>query len=83
MVCIGNQEQAPMDVLSDVPERRTGWLSGLRDPLIGSSLAKLHERSLAHAVNASRTVLAERAPPGAWRRLGGAAADNQRPSEPA
>jgi AraC-like DNA-binding protein len=51
-----------------LPERQTGWLAGLRDPLVGRSLALLHERpaypwtvaSLAHAVNASRTVLAER-----------------------
>jgi AraC-like DNA-binding protein len=51
-----------------LPDRQTGWLSGLRDPLVGSSIAKLHEKpahpwtvaSLAQAVNASRTVLAER-----------------------
>jgi AraC-like DNA-binding protein len=51
-----------------LPERQTGWLAGLRDPLVGRSIALLHERpadpwtvaSLAHAVNASRTVLAER-----------------------
>ncbi len=133
--------------LEGVPERRTGWLAGLRDPLVGSSLGKLHENpaypwtvaSLAHAVNASRTVLAERfvalvgippmqyltqwrmalaahllrsgrlslgrigeqigyeseaafsrafkreygAPPGAWRRVGGATADLNPPGEPA
>jgi AraC-like DNA-binding protein len=51
-----------------LPESHTGWLAGLRDPLVGRSLALLHERpaepwtvaSLAQAVNASRTVLAER-----------------------
>jgi AraC-like DNA-binding protein len=51
-----------------LPDRQSGWLAGLRDPLIGSSIARLHERpahawtvaSLAHAVNVSRTVLAER-----------------------
>jgi AraC-like DNA-binding protein len=51
-----------------LPERQTGWLAGLRDPLVGRSIALLHERpadawtveSLARAVNASRTVLAER-----------------------
>ncbi len=51
-----------------LPERQTSWLAGLRDPLVGRSIALLHERpadawtvaSLARAVNASRTVLAER-----------------------
>lgn len=51
-----------------LPDRRTGWLAGLRDPLVGRSIALLHERpaqawtvaSLAAAVNASRTVLAGR-----------------------
>ncbi len=54
--------------IESLPDRQTGWLAGLRDPLVGSSIAKLHERpahpwtvaSLAQAVNASRTVLAER-----------------------
>lgn len=51
-----------------LPARQTGWLSGLRDPVVGSSIALLHDRpaenwtvaSLAQAVNVSRTVLAER-----------------------
>jgi AraC-like DNA-binding protein len=51
-----------------LPEQRTGWLAGLRDPLVGASIAKLHEdparawtvASLAQSVNASRTVLADR-----------------------
>ena len=51
-----------------LPERHTGWLAGVRDPLVGRSLALLHERpaepwtvaSLARAVNVSRSVLAER-----------------------
>jgi AraC-like DNA-binding protein len=51
-----------------LPERQIGWLAGLRDPLVGRSLALLHERpahawtvaALAREVNASRTVLAER-----------------------
>lgn len=51
-----------------LPDRQAGWLAGLRDPVVGSSIARLHERplhdwtvaSLAHAVNVSRTVLAER-----------------------
>jgi AraC-like DNA-binding protein len=51
-----------------LPDRQTGWLAGLRDPLVGRSLALLHEKpahdwtvaSLAQAVYVSRTVLAER-----------------------
>lgn len=51
-----------------LPDQQTGWLAGLRDPLVGRSIALLHERptnnwtvtSLAHEVNASRTVLADR-----------------------
>jgi AraC-like DNA-binding protein len=51
-----------------LPERQTGWLAGLRDPLVGRSIALLHEKpaqawtvaSLAQAVYVSRTVLAER-----------------------
>jgi AraC-like DNA-binding protein len=51
-----------------LPQREIGWLAGLRDPLVGRSLALLHERpahgwtvaSLAKAVGASRTALAER-----------------------
>lgn len=47
---------------------RTGWLAGLRDPVVGVALAKIHERpdydwslaSLAREVAASRSVLAER-----------------------
>jgi AraC-like DNA-binding protein len=54
--------------IEGLPQQQTGWLAGLRDPLVGSSIAKLHEcpahpwtvASLAQAVNASRTVLAER-----------------------
>ena len=51
-----------------LPDHQTGWLAGLRDPLVGRSITLLHERpahawtvaSLARAVGASRTVLAER-----------------------
>lgn len=51
-----------------IPDKQTGWLAGLRDPLVGRSIALMHERpaqawtvgSLANAVHASRTVLAER-----------------------
>jgi len=51
-----------------LPPTGTGWLAGLRDPLVGRALAALHgapaegwtvER-LARAVGASRSVLAER-----------------------
>jgi AraC-like DNA-binding protein len=49
------------------PEQ-TGWLAGLRDPVVAAALAALHERpahawtlaELAHAVATSRTVLVER-----------------------
>jgi AraC-like DNA-binding protein len=45
-----------------------GWLSGLRDPVVGRALAQMHAQptrpwtlaDLAHEVGASRTVLAER-----------------------
>ena len=51
-----------------LPAQQTGWLAGLRDPLIAQVLAQLHARpthawtlaELAHAVATSRTVLAER-----------------------
>jgi AraC family transcriptional regulator, alkane utilization regulator len=51
-----------------LPEGRTGWLAALRDPLVGRSIALMHESpgigwtiaSLAGAVHTSRTVLAER-----------------------
>jgi AraC-like DNA-binding protein len=51
-----------------MPERDTGWLAGLRDPVVGPALAELHERpahpwtlpELARRVASSRTVLAER-----------------------
>lgn len=48
--------------------QQSGWLAGLRDPVVGTALAQLHERpahpwtlaDLARAVASSRTVLAER-----------------------
>lgn len=54
--------------LESLPPEQRGWLAGLRDPLVGKSITLLHERpgeawtvaGLARAVNASRTVLAER-----------------------
>ncbi len=47
---------------------RTGWLAGLRDPVVGIALMRIHERpahdwslaTLAREVAASRSVLAER-----------------------
>ena len=47
---------------------QTGWLAGLRDPVVGQALAALHNEpalpwtveSLARAVGASRSVLADR-----------------------
>jgi AraC-like DNA-binding protein len=46
----------------------TGWLAGLRDPMVGPALTELHQRpshpwtlaDLARAVRTSRTVLIER-----------------------
>ena len=54
-----------LDALSDVD---SGWLAGLRDPMIGKALSALHGRSaydwnlelLARHVGASRSALAER-----------------------
>ena len=54
--------------LEQLPPQRTGWLAGLRDPVVGPALAQLHERpahpwtllDLARAVGSSRTVLVER-----------------------
>jgi AraC-like DNA-binding protein len=51
-----------------IPDRDTGWLAGLRDPVVGPALAELHERpayawtlpELARRIASSRTVLAER-----------------------
>ena len=51
-----------------LPAQQSGWLAGMRDPLVGRSIALLYERpagawtvaSLAEAVYSSRTVLAER-----------------------
>lgn len=54
--------------LETLPEDRTGWLAGLRDPFVGRSLAALHRspargwtiESLARHVGLSRSALAER-----------------------
>jgi AraC-like DNA-binding protein len=54
--------------LSALPGEQTGWLAGLRDPIVGRALGKLHARpargwsleSLAREVGASRSILAER-----------------------
>ena len=54
--------------LEMLPASQTGWLAGLRDPLVGQALAALHGEpsacwtveSLARAVGASRSVLADR-----------------------
>jgi AraC-like DNA-binding protein len=54
--------------LEGLSSQRTGWLAGLRDPVVAPALAQLHERpshpwtlaDLARAVATSRTVLAER-----------------------
>jgi AraC-like DNA-binding protein len=54
--------------LETLPPTETGWLAGLRDPVVGQALAELHgqprERwtveGLARVVGVSRSVLAER-----------------------
>jgi AraC-like DNA-binding protein len=54
--------------IETVPAQHTGWLAGLRDPLVGKALAMIHARpsfnwtveGLARQCGASRTVLAER-----------------------
>ncbi|HZM52043.1 MAG TPA: AraC family transcriptional regulator [Vicinamibacteria bacterium] len=54
--------------LETLPSAETGWLAGLRDPVVGRALAELHgqprERwtveGLARVVGVSRSVLAER-----------------------
>ncbi len=60
--------EAVRGYLEALPPQHSGWLAGLRDPLVGHCLALMHERpahdwsveSLASAVHASRSVLAER-----------------------
>jgi AraC-like DNA-binding protein len=54
--------------MDSLPPERTGWLAGLRDSLVGASLALMHAHparawtveKLAREVGASRTVLADR-----------------------
>ncbi|HWA57272.1 MAG TPA: AraC family transcriptional regulator, partial [Gemmatimonadales bacterium] len=54
--------------LEGLPEGGTGWLAGLRDPLVGEALARLHARpahpwtlaELATEVAGSRSKLVER-----------------------
>jgi AraC-like DNA-binding protein len=54
--------------LASLPAEETGWLAGLRDPLVGRALARLHERpahawtleGLARDVGLSRSALANR-----------------------
>jgi len=54
--------------LTTLTAEESGWLAGLRDPLVGRALASLHRRpshswtleTLAREVGASRSVLAER-----------------------
>jgi AraC-like DNA-binding protein len=54
--------------LETLPSSQTGWLAGLRDPVVGQALAALHGEAsepwtverLARVVGVSRSVLAER-----------------------
>ena len=56
------------DYLETLPPTETGWLAGLRDPMVGQALAALHREPrepwtverLARVVGLSRSVLAER-----------------------
>ena len=56
------------DYLETLPPTETGWLAGLRDPMVGHALAALHREPrepwtverLARVVGLSRSVLAER-----------------------
>jgi AraC-like DNA-binding protein len=60
--------EAVSQFVASLPAERRGWLSGLRDPQIGRSLALLHARateewtsgSLAREVGMSRSAFAER-----------------------
>lgn len=54
--------------IEQLPARQVGWLAGVRDPVVGPALVRLHERpahrwtlaELARATACSRSVLAER-----------------------
>jgi len=54
--------------VSSLPEQQTGWLTGVRDPVVGKSLGLLHSRiahpwtieSLADEVGISRSALVQR-----------------------
>jgi AraC-like DNA-binding protein/mannose-6-phosphate isomerase-like protein (cupin superfamily) len=54
--------------LEGIDIEQTGWLAGLRDPIVGAALLRMHERpshdwsliELGREVSASRSVLAER-----------------------
>jgi AraC-like DNA-binding protein len=68
MTLAAAESEAPSPGRETLPDDRRGWLSGLRDPIVGRALAALHERparawtleDLASEVGASRSVLAER-----------------------
>jgi len=54
--------------LEDLPNDQTGWLAGLRDPIVGRALALMHDKpaqrwtldKLAGEAGLSRSALAER-----------------------
>jgi AraC-like DNA-binding protein len=60
--------EAIRQYLETLPATQTGWLAGLRDPVVGQALATLHGQAcetwtverLARLVGLSRSVLAER-----------------------
>jgi AraC-like DNA-binding protein len=69
-VCLSLSELMFVEVVREhlamLPAKRTGWLLGLRDPLVGRALALLHERPArpwtlpAKEVGSSRSTLADR-----------------------
>jgi AraC-like DNA-binding protein len=54
--------------IEELPAQESGWLAGLRDPVVGQTLSHLHERpnhpwtlpELATTISSSRSVLVER-----------------------
>lgn len=60
--------EALRSLVETLPAQATSWLAGLRDALVGQCIRLIHERpehdwtvaTLAHALNVSRTVLADR-----------------------
>jgi AraC-like DNA-binding protein len=66
--CRSRRHQQHRRYLEALPPTQTGWLAGLRDPLVGQALAALHAapmeewtvERLARLVGVSRSIFAER-----------------------